>query len=223
MLTRCEPTRSRSSRGSARLRASSGLGCPTRLLDVEPAGLAVEDRLDPADEAVAVEDREDVVAVLALRRRDVHLEPVEEVPERLGAVAVVDEAVERREEVDARGTGPSSASGCATSRPRSQPHAERAEALLVVEPPRLRERRASRSRGYQRSARSQTRCLPCRPTTATWPRACEELEHEAHLALAPPAVVLTPVAGRVGDLAREQRPALAQLLQDMAAVGGAAP
>ena len=94
--------RSRSSRGSAR---SSFFWprFPPDSLDVEPAGLAVEDRLDPADEPVAVEDGEDVVAVLALRRRHVHLEPVEEVPERLGAGAVVDEPVEGREERDALG------------------------------------------------------------------------------------------------------------------------
>ena len=38
--------------------------------------------------------------------------------------------------------------------------------------------------------------------------------------LAPPAVVLAAVAGRILDLAREERPALAQLLQDVAAEGG---
>ena len=37
----------------------------------------------------AAEDRENVVAVLPLRRGDVHLEAVVEVPERFGAVAVV--------------------------------------------------------------------------------------------------------------------------------------
>src|SRR5262249_11584080 len=61
---------------------------------VQPAGLAVVHRLDPADHAVATQDREHVVAVLALRLRYVHLEAVEEVPERVGAVAVVDEPVE---------------------------------------------------------------------------------------------------------------------------------
>src|SRR5207344_3415391 len=49
----------------------------------------------------------------------------------------------------------------------------------------------------------------------------EELEHEAHLALAPPAVVFPFVAGGVRDLAREEWPALAQLLEDMATVSRA--
>ena len=43
-------------------------------------------------------DREDVVAVLALRLRDVHLEPVAEPEQLRRALAVVDEAVERREQ-----------------------------------------------------------------------------------------------------------------------------
>ena len=50
------------------------------------------------------EDRQDVVAVLPLRLRHVHLEAVVEVEERLGAVAVVDQAVEGGEEAS-RGRG----------------------------------------------------------------------------------------------------------------------
>src|SRR5438105_1632527 len=62
------------------------------------AGPAIEDRIDPPDQLLAVEDRQHVVAVLALRGRDVDLDPVPEPPELLGAVAVVDQPVERREQ-----------------------------------------------------------------------------------------------------------------------------
>ena len=65
--------------------------------------MPVEARLDASDDAVADEDGQDVVAVLALRLRHVHLEAVVEVEERLGAVAVVDQPVERGEERDAVG------------------------------------------------------------------------------------------------------------------------
>ena len=62
------------------------------------AVLAVEARFGAADEPVADEQRQHVVAVLALRLRDVHLEPVAEAPQRLGPRAVVDQAVEGREQ-----------------------------------------------------------------------------------------------------------------------------
>src|SRR5207248_6816938 len=48
----------------------------------------------------------------------------------------------------------------------------------------------------------------------------EAFEHEAHLPRAPPAMALAAVAGRVLDLAREEGPALAELLQHVAAEGG---
>ena len=59
------------------------------------SGLAVEARLDPTDDPVADEDRQHVVAVLPLRLRDEHLQPVAEPEQRLGAVAIVDQPVER--------------------------------------------------------------------------------------------------------------------------------
>src|SRR6478735_5402588 len=62
---RCKDAGSVQSRGQVQLLLA---GLPPDSLDFEPAGLSVEDRLDPADEAVPVEDGEDVVAVLALRR-----------------------------------------------------------------------------------------------------------------------------------------------------------
>src|SRR5687768_18058993 len=73
---------------------------------LEDPRLLVEARLGPADDAVADEKRQDVVAVLALRLRHEHLEPVAKVPERFGAVAVVDEAVEGGEEDGAFRDGP---------------------------------------------------------------------------------------------------------------------
>src|SRR5439155_21176077 len=63
--------------------------------------LAIEPRLRAADEPVAGQERQDVVAVLALRRRHVHLQPVAEIEQRLGSIAVVHEAVERRKQRDA--------------------------------------------------------------------------------------------------------------------------
>ena len=60
--------------------------------------LPVEERLDPAHQPVADEDREHVVAVLPLRLGNVHLEPVAKVEQRLSTVAIVDQAVERGEE-----------------------------------------------------------------------------------------------------------------------------
>src|SRR4051794_21858216 len=71
--------------------------------DAQHPGPAIVERLDPPDDAVAPQDRQDVVAVLALCLRDVHLEAVEEVPEGERAVAVVDQAVEGGQEGDARG------------------------------------------------------------------------------------------------------------------------
>src|SRR5438105_15866617 len=75
--------------GEARERLVQPRGVAPSAEHLEPPRLAVEARLDAADELVADEDRQDVVAVLALRRRHVHLEPVAEAEERLGAGAVV--------------------------------------------------------------------------------------------------------------------------------------
>ena len=109
-------------------------------------------------------------AVLAFRLRHVHLESVEETPKLVRAVAVGHELVERGEECRARG---------GHGRPR---HPDGNPAPLEVAHTCERNRRSSDSRsasrhgivsvsGYQRSARSQSRCLPRRPTTATSPRA----------------------------------------------------
>ena len=143
---------------------------PPRAEHLELPRLAVEARLDAADEAVAGEDRQDVVAVLALRLRHVHLEAVVEVEERLGPVAVVDEAVEGREERDAVGNrvrrrsrdappSPSASSRTPSARKRCSANARSASRSETVS-----------TSGYQRSARSHSRLPPVRPTTATTPR-----------------------------------------------------
>ena len=67
-------------------------------IDPEHAGLAVRGGVDLADQPVAVQHRERVVAPSALGRGLVHLELVVEVEQLEGALAVVDEPVERRQQ-----------------------------------------------------------------------------------------------------------------------------
>src|SRR3954453_14427345 len=55
---------------------------------LERVPAAVEPRLRASGDAVAGEQREDVVAVLALRGGDVHLEPIAETEQRLRAITV---------------------------------------------------------------------------------------------------------------------------------------
>src|SRR5215467_9903832 len=73
-------------------------GITPRTEQLERSRLAVEARFGTPNEAVADEQRQDVVAVLALGLRHVHLEPEAEVEERLGPIPVVDEAIERRKQ-----------------------------------------------------------------------------------------------------------------------------
>ena len=68
-------------------------------------GPRVDRRVDPADQLSAAQNREDVVAELAFRQGDVHLEPVAEAEELRRALTVVDEPVEGREE-DRAGLAP---------------------------------------------------------------------------------------------------------------------
>ena len=85
--------------------SSSRDGVAPRAEELEGLRLAVEAGLRSPDDAVADEERQHVVAVLALRLRHVHLEAVEEVEERVRAVAVVDQAVEGGEKRGAIGDG----------------------------------------------------------------------------------------------------------------------
>ena len=75
---------------------------PPRAGDPERPSAALDSRLDPANEAVAVQDRQDVVAPAPLRGRDVDLPHVVEVEEASEEVPVPAERVERREEGHAR-------------------------------------------------------------------------------------------------------------------------
>ena len=94
-------TRRAPSHAASRSRASSSARRVSPCAEhPERAGGPVEPRLGPPHEPVADEDREHVVAVLALGGRDVHLEAIAEAEERLGPVAVRDQLVERREQRD---------------------------------------------------------------------------------------------------------------------------
>ncbi len=67
-------------------------------LDPQHVRGPVMDRVEPADDPVAVEDRHDEIPVLTLRLRDVDLEAEPEPEQLLGARPIVDQTVERREQ-----------------------------------------------------------------------------------------------------------------------------
>ena len=79
-----------------RLFRSAGFG--VRAEHPEHPVLAVGLEVDPADDPVAEQEREHVVAVHPLRLGHVDLDPVEEVEELLGALALPDDRVERAEQ-----------------------------------------------------------------------------------------------------------------------------
>ena len=97
-------------------------------------------------------------------------------------------------------------------------HAERAEAALLPELPRLGERQRL-GLGVPALGEIPDALLAAPPDDGDLAARAEAVEHQAHLPLAPPAVAFAPVGRRVLDLARQQRAALAELLQDVAAVG----
>ena len=74
--------------------------------------------------------------------------------------------------------------------------------------------------GYQRSARSHTRCLPRRATTATSPRAFSTPSIRPILRSPHQRCGFAPARVVVLDLTREQRPASLELAQHVAAEGG---
>src|SRR6202035_5780020 len=75
---------------------------PPDLADLQPTLVAAELGVGPADQAVAFEDGEDVVAVDAPRARHEGLEAVVEAEEALGAAAVAEDGIEGGEEAQAR-------------------------------------------------------------------------------------------------------------------------
>ena len=92
-----QAARSRSSAASSRgLVRRARLG--VRRLDQECAGLAVGLEVDPADDPVAEQERQHVVAELPLGLGDVDLDPVVEVEDVLGALALPHHRVERAEQ-----------------------------------------------------------------------------------------------------------------------------
>ena len=74
--------------------------------------------------------------------------------------------------------------------------------------------------GYQRSARSQSALLAAAADDGDLAAGVQHAEHQPHLPLAPPAVRLASGRLVVLDLAREQRAALLELAQHVAAVRG---
>src|SRR5439155_4078599 len=97
---------------------------------LEYSRFAIEAWLDPPHELVARKDRQDVVAVLAFGRRDVHLEAVAEAEQRLRPVAIVDQSVERRQEGHPVGDRLGADLGMRVPLALLEPDAEGAEPLL---------------------------------------------------------------------------------------------
>ncbi len=177
------------------------------------------DRLDAADDPVAVQDRDDVVAVLALRLRHVHLEPVVEAPEELGARAVVDQPVERREERDAvRRDGAVRRVGMHLELAALEPHAERAEAQLVDQRLGLLPRQLLRLR-VPALGEVPDALVAAPADDGDLAAHVQHLEHQPDLARAPPAMSPGFLLGVRLDLAAEQRAARLELAQDIAPEG----
>src|SRR3954451_12661051 len=188
---------------------------PPRAKHAELARLPVVHRLDTADDASPAQDRQHVVAVFALRLRNVHLQPVAEPPQRLGPVAVGDEPVERREEGDA--VAERRVHGLRVCKPAAllQPDALRAEAPVVEDARRLA---PAHRLGVGVPALGEVpHALPAAPPDdGDLSARVQHAEHQSHLTLTPPAVRLAAAGAVVVDLAREERPALLQLAQDVA-------
>jgi hypothetical protein len=163
---------------------------------VEVASLAVVNGLDPADDPVAPEDRQDVVAVLPLRGRDIHLQSVPKAPERLRPGAVVDEPVKGGEEGDAPRRHRAVGRVGMREQPASlQPDAKCAKALLRELPPGHRPGNALHLRVP--ALRELPHALPLPPADdGDLATVVEEHQHQRHLALAPPPVRLA-AGGRV--------------------------
>ena len=183
-------------------------------VDFQDARLAVQHRIDAADQAVAAEDGEDVVPVLPLRFGHVHLQPVAVIPERFCAVAVVDEAIKRGQERDPLANWAVLGVGVRVPLAFLVSDAERAPALLL-----------QLSSGF---GPGDALCFRI-PAFGEVPEsllalaagdgddaaAFEQLEHQAHLA-APPPVVRVTGHHQVGlDLARGQWPTRFELAQQV--------
>ena len=189
--------------------------CPPCAEELKRARLPVESRFRAADDRVADEERQDVVAELALRLRDEHLEPVVEVPQRLGAVAVIDEAVEGRQEHGAVGHGTVDRVRVRLPLALDEPHALGAEAPLVADPLRHGHRNRLSLRPPARGEVPQA--LPAAAADdGDLAVMLEGQEHQPDHALAPPAVIPLFAFRTVLEVAGEERPALLELAHDVA-------
>src|SRR5581483_12238202 len=112
-----------------------------------------------------------------------------ESPQRLGACAVVDEAVQRREDRGARGHRRVIRVGVRDELPALEPHAERAEALLLADLQRLLQGELLRL-GEPALGKIPDALLAAATDDRHLAAGAHALEHQAHLARAPPAVVL---------------------------------
>jgi hypothetical protein len=103
--------------------------------------------------------------------------------------------------------------------PFPEPHAERAEPLLLEDRARLP---PGDPLGLRVEALGEIpdTLLAAAADDGHLAARVQHLQHQAHLALAPPAVRLAPVRAVILDLAREQRAAPLQLAQNVAAIRG---
>ena len=151
------------------------------------------------DETVAFQDRQDVVAVLALRRRHVHLEPIAEAEQGLGPVAIVHEPVERRQHRDPVGHGLVAHLGMRDPLAFLEPDAERTEALLGEATLRLAQGHRL-GLGVPALAEVPEALLALTADDRHVTADAEDLQHQAGAARAPPAVPAVP-AHRVLEVA----------------------
>ena len=107
--TASAPTQSARSRiaaasGSPAPAGASASACTAWTISVR--GDPVVEGIDPPDQPVAVQHRQHVVAVLSLRARHVHLQPILELEQPSCSLPIVDQPVERGEQRRARTPGP---------------------------------------------------------------------------------------------------------------------
>src|SRR5262249_32518730 len=148
-----------------------------------------------------------------------HLEPVVEAEQRLGAVAVVDETVERREEP--RPVRHRPVVGVRVCDPLTllKPDAECTKTLLSEEAFGLAQRNEVRLRpptiGEIPQALAAATANAC-----DLPAPMQRLEHQPDLPVPPPAVPAPAGPAAVLQLPAEQRPAALELAEDVPAEAG---
>ena len=99
--TSARPSQSASAASSSRDRVHRVRGrvrLEMHRMDEQSSGLAVRLQVEPRHKPVAEQEREDIIAVLALFGRGINLDPVVEVEEPQRAGALPDERIERRQQ-----------------------------------------------------------------------------------------------------------------------------